>query len=307
MTKRNVIMLALGLLAVLAIGLPWLTQRQDWLNLGFLICLNICLGQSWNILGGFTGQHSLGHAAFFGIGALITRTAWIAGIPIIVALLLGGVAATLCAMVIGVPTFRLRGAYFSIGTLAMSEVIHTVVSLALPLITTLSIEQIASYNLSSRYYMALGLTVIVVGSTWLILRMPVSLGMLAVREDQEAARASGVNPLKHKLLALAISTFFAGMTGGLFAYHQVSYYPQAAFSPSWTFDAMLISFVGGVGTIAGPVIGALFFVALRELLSITFVSLNLIVFGTLFITVVLVFPGGLIEIWHKLRRRKPHV
>jgi branched-chain amino acid transport system permease protein len=128
--------------------------------------------------------------------------------------------------------------------------------------------------------------------------------MMAVREDEGAARANGVNPLAHKLFAFALSALFAGWAGGLYAFHQVSYYPQAVFGVNWTFEALLITYVGGLGTLIGPVIGALFFVALRELLANAFATLNLVVFGLLFILVVLVFPGGLVEIWAKLRRRQ---
>jgi len=290
-------------LVVLAGLLPLFTQRQNWLNLGFLLLLHISLGQSWNILAGFTGQTSLGHAAFFGIGALVTRLLWLSWEwPIVVAMVCGGVAAAIFAMLIGVPTFRLRGAYFAIGTLALGEMLHAVVAQSMPYIDSLPAAKIGFYDLSLRYYLAFALVLVVMGSTALLLRLPVSLGLLAVREDEEAARANGVDPLKHKLLALALSTLFAGMAGGLFAYQQISYYPQAVFGVNWTFDALLISYVGGLGTLAGPVIGALFFVALREWLASFFDSFNLVVFGLLFIVVVLAFPGGLVEIGQRVRR-----
>jgi branched-chain amino acid transport system permease protein len=302
--RRPLLSTLLIILLVGAFGLlPLFTQQQNWLNLGFLILLHISLGQSWNILAGFTGQTSLGHAAFFGIGALITRYAWLAWeAPIVLAMVLGGVVAALFAMVIGVPTFRLRGAYFAIGTLALGEMFHAVVAQAMPFIDTLPGAMIGFYDLSLRYYLAFALVLLVMGTTALLLRLPVSLGLLAVREDEEAARANGVDPLKHKLLALALSTFFAGMAGGLFAYQQISYYPQAVFGVNWTFDAVLIAYVGGLGTLAGPVIGSLFFVALREWLASFFDSFNLVVFGLLFIVVVLVFPGGLVEIGQQLQR-----
>lgn len=296
--------LLISLLVVGAGLLPLFTQKQNWLNLGFLILLHISLGQSWNILAGFTGQGSLGHAAFFGIGALVTRYLWLTWAwPIVWAMVLGGAMSALFAMLIGVPTFRLRGAYFAIGTLALGEVLHQMVAQALPYIDTLPGVMIGFYDLSLRYYLAFALVLLVMGSTALLLRLPVSLGLLAVREDEEAARASGVDPLKHKLLALAISTFFAGMCGGLFAYQQISYYPQAVFGVNWTFDALLISYVGGLGTVSGPVIGALFFVAIREWLAGFFESFNLVVFGLLFIVVVLAFPGGLVEIGQRIGRR----
>ena len=105
------------LLIAFALYYPNHIDKQNIWNLFFLICLQITLGQSWNILGGFAGQTSLGHAAFFGIGALVTRTLWLNGRPFPLAFALGGLTAVLFAMVIGIPTFRLRGAYFAIGTL----------------------------------------------------------------------------------------------------------------------------------------------------------------------------------------------
>jgi branched-chain amino acid transport system permease protein len=128
------------------------------------------------------------------------------------------------------------------------------------------------------------------------------LGIRAVREDEAAAEATGVSALRHKLLALALSTALAGLAGGAFAYYHVSYYPQHTFSPAWTFDAVLMSYIGGVGTVHGPVLGALFYVILREVLAVQWVEFHLIIFGVLFMLVVLFFPGGLIEAWQRVRR-----
>src|SRR5262245_37849702 len=295
-------------LAVVVVGLlvlaPRLAPRDDLLNLGFLVFLNICLGQSWNMLGGFAGQTNLGHAAFFGIGALVTRMLWLAGSPLVLVLPLGGLAATAFALIVGVPTFRLRGAYFAIGTLGMAEALRLTVAQTMPLIDTLPADQIAGYSLAARYYAALALALATVGTAALMLRSRLSLGLLAVREDEEAARATGVNALAHKLAAFAISSFFAGLAGGVFAFYQVSYYSEAVFSPTWTFDALLICFVGGLGTIAGPVIGAIFYILVREQLAVTLVNIHQIIFGILFIVVVLAFPGGLIEIWDRLRKAR---
>ncbi|HLF26330.1 MAG TPA: branched-chain amino acid ABC transporter permease [Anaerolineae bacterium] len=289
--------------ALLALA-PQLVKRDDVINLLFIVLLYISLGQSWNILAGFVGQTSLGHAAFFGIGALTTRTLWTNGGPFLLALLLGALAATLFALVIGVPTFRLRGAYFAIGTLGMAEALRITISQTSPLVSTLPTEQIVGYNLATRYYLALVLALATIGAAAFLLRSRLSLGMLAVREDEEAAQATGVNPLKHKLIAFTISSFFAGLAGGVFAFYHVSYYPEATFSPHWTFDALLISFVGGLGTIGGPVIGAIFYVLVRERLAVTLVDVHQILFGVLFIIVVLVFPGGLVEAWDRLRQAR---
>lgn len=290
------------LLILFAILYPRQVDKQNTWNLFFLICLGISLGQSWNILAGFAGQSSLGHAAFFGIGALVTRLLWFNGTPFALAFLTGGLSAVAFAMLIGAPTFRLRGAYFAIGTLGVAEVLRITVSQAMPLISTMPGTMIATYDLPIRYYLALGLAIAATGAAYLLLRSPWSLGILAVREDEGAAQATGVHVLRHKLLALALSSFFAGLAGGVFAFQQISYYPAAPFSPLWTFDALLITFIGGLGTLAGPVIGSIFFILVRQQLAVTLVEIHQVVFGILFIIIVLVFPGGLVEVWRRLRR-----
>jgi len=287
---------------LLAIFYPKVIDKQNIWNLFFLICLQITLGQSWNILGGFAGQTSLGHAAFFGIGALVTRTLWLGGQPFALAFALGGLTAVAFAMVIGVPTFRLRGAYFAIGTLGVAEVLRITVSQNIPYISTMPGVMIANYDLPARYYLSLGLAITTIAATYLLLRSPWSLGILAVREDEEAAQATGVHVLRHKLLALALSSLFTGLAGGVFAFQQISYYPYAPFSPHWTFDALLIAFIGGQGTLIGPIIGAIFFVFVRDKLSVNLVDVHQVIFGVLFILIVLIFPGGLVEVWDRLKK-----
>jgi len=289
-------------LAVAAAAAPLVVARDDVLTLLFRICLFVALAQSWNILAGLAGQTNLGHAAFFGIGALVARTLWLGGWPFPLALLAAGLAAMGFAMIVGVPTFRLRGVYFAIGTLGMAEVLRITASQGLPLLTSLAPEQIVAYTMAGRYEVALGVALATVAAAWLLLRSRLGLGLLAVREDEDAARATGVNVLAHKLLALALSTFFAGLAGAAFAYQQVSYYPAAAFSSEWTFDALLIAYVGGLGTIAGPLVGALFFILVQDQLALRMEQGHQIIFGILFIVVVLVFPGGLVEGWCRLRR-----
>jgi len=132
--------------------------------------------------------------------------------------------------------------------------------------------------------------------------VPRGLGMRAIREDEEAAEASGVGGLAHKLLALTLSTALAGLAGGAFAYYHISYYPQHPFSPHWTFDALLITFIGGAGTLHGPVLGAVFYVFLKEYLAVRWVELHLLIFGLLFIAIVLLLPGGLVEAFSRVRR-----
>jgi branched-chain amino acid transport system permease protein len=296
--------LAPVVIALLVLGAalaPRMVARDDVLTLLLRVCLLVTLAQSWNILAGFAGQTSLGHAAFFGLGALTARALWLGGLPFPAALLPGGLAAVAFGMLIGLPTFRLRGAHFAVGTLGVAEVLRLTVAQRMPLLTSLPPAQIVAYDPAARYELALAVALATTGAAIFLRRSPLGLGLAAVREDEAAARATGVDVLAHKLLALALSSFFAGLAGAVFAYHQVSYYPAAPFSPLWSFDPVLIAYVGGVGTVAGPLLGALFFVLVQELLALTLEQGHRILFGALFIVVVLACPGGLIELWQRLR------
>lgn len=293
----------IGFLVIAAVLVPQFTDRRDTLNLLFLVYLYVTLAQSWNILAGYAGQINLGHAAFFGVGAWTTRGLWIdEGIPFFPAFLMGGLVAMVFAIFFGLITFRLRGVYFAIGTLALAEALRITVANLLPNIESLPGPTIARYELEPRYYLALGLTLFTAATVWFLPRTRVSLGILAVREDEVAAEASGVNPLVHKLIALALSSFFAGLAGGTFAFYHVSYYPAFTFSAVWTFDAVLATFIGGIGTVIGPIVGGAFFILLRERLATSLVEVHQIFFGILFILVVLTLPGGLVEAWYRLRR-----
>jgi branched-chain amino acid transport system permease protein len=290
------------LLAAAFVALPLFTARSDLLNLGVQIFLAVVLAQSWNLLGGYAGQINLGHAAFFGLGALVTRTLWVGGMPLVLGLIGGALVAMLFGLAIGIPAFRLRGAYFAIGTLGLAEILRITVGNILPQISTIPASELASYSILPRYYLTLAMAILCVALVALLIPSRVGLGIRAVREDEAAAEATGVGALRHKLLALALSTALVGLAGGAFAYYHVSYYPQHTFSPAWTFDAVLMSFIGGVGTVHGPVLGALFYVILKEVLAIRWVEFHLIIFGVLFILVVLFLPGGLVEAWQRARR-----
>jgi branched-chain amino acid transport system permease protein len=298
--------IALGIVLVGLALAPTLTSaRADVLNLLFLILLYMTLGQSWNVLGGFTGQVNLGHAAFFGIGVMVTRQLWLAAQwPYPLAFVAGGVAATIFGLAVGVPTFRLRGAYFSIGTLGLAEALRIAVSNVFPNINALPARFTAEYDIVNHYYLALGLAAVAVVVAFVTITSRLGLGWEAVREDEEAARATGVNPLMHKLSALVVSSFLAGLAGATFALHQASFYAQFAFEPTWTFDAVLITFIGGVGTVIGPLIGAVFYILVREQLAVSFTQFHHIIFGVLFILIVLLLPGGLIDVWSRFQDKK---
>ena len=287
--------------------MPLLTDDDNTLTTAVLIFIIAALASSWNIVGGFTGQISLGHAAFFGIGALVTRLLWMQETPFFLSFVVGGVAATIAALILGFPGLRLQGIYFAIGSLALAEAVRITVGSVLPRVTALPAELLRSYNLASRYYLSLGVLVLTVLVSAYLTRSKLGLGMMTVREDEDAARAIGVDVFRHKLAAFSLSAGLAGLAGGSFAFFHVSYYPSLPFNPEWTFDALIVTFVGGIGTLAGPLAGAVFFVLaqdfVQEVLS-GFAGIHLLVFGVLFLLVVLLLPGGLMEAWEKLRERR---
>jgi branched-chain amino acid transport system permease protein len=295
-----------GGIVLFLILVPLLTTRTDLITWLTFTLLYIALSQSWNIVGGYAGQHNLGHAAFFGIGALTARYLWLYGLPLPLALLAGSLAATVFAMIIGFPAFRLRGVYFVIGTLVLAEILRMVFYTVLPRAQVLPTKLISTYNLNPRYYLGLVIAVFAVAVVYWISRSRLGLGLMSIREDEDAAEASGVNTQKYKLIAFLISTFMAGLAGGIYAYYATAVQPGYLFSPLWTFDAVIIVFVGGVGRITGPIIGSVFFVLLKQLLSLYLPGgMHVLVFGVLFIIVVLYLPEGLIGLMGKLRRGLP--
>ncbi len=303
--KKRTLSIALFAIAGIALALcPLFIKKDSTINLLILILLYMSLASSWNILGGYTGQTNLGQAAFFGMGSLATRLLWIAGVPVVLSFLAGGAVAVVLALLIGIPAFRLKGVYFAIGTLAMAQILFITVGNILP---DMSFNpDLANYQLAPRYYLFLGLAALTIGSAYFLVNSRWGLGMMAVREGEDAAESLGISALRHKLLALCVSAFLTGLVGGAFAYYHVSYYLYMPFGAEWTFDPMMMAYIGGTGTIIGPIIGAVFFVGLKQFLVMNLGEYHLIIFGILFILIVLFLPGGLVEAWKKIQKQFSH-
>lgn len=294
------------LVAALLLALPLLSadgpDKNQTLDLLITVFIVAALASSWNILAGFAGQINLGHAAFFGIGSLVTRQLWLSGTPFALSFAAGGLAAAGAALLVGVPVLRLKGIYFAIGTLALAEALSLTIASVLPRASRLPPAALHDYELTSRYYLAFAVLLVVVGTAYGLSRSKLGMGMMAVREDEAAARSIGINAFLHRLLAFVISAGLAGFVGAVFAYYFASYYPSLTFGPSYTFDALLVTFVGGIGSLAGPLVGAAFFVLVRDVLAASLVNIHLVIFGVVFIFVVLVLPGGLVEVSGLLSR-----
>jgi branched-chain amino acid transport system permease protein len=303
MTTQTKTILKLSLLAVALVALivfPLIVPNKGTLSIIILIFLYACLASSWNIIGGYTGQTNLGHAAFFGAGSLVARILWIAGWPFWISFLLGGLVAMGLAALIGLPAFRLKGVYFAIGTLALAQILYVTVGLVFPQMSYH--PEITNYQILPRYWLFLALAVITVAAAYFLTRSKMGLGMKAVKEDEDAAESLGVSAMKHKMVALLVSAFLAGLAGGAFAYYHISYYLDMPFSPGWTLDPVTIAYVGGAGTIEGPIIGSIFYVIMRELLIKNVGEYHMLIFGLLFILVILFVPGGFMDLWKLVKR-----
>jgi branched-chain amino acid transport system permease protein len=292
-----------GMAVVFLLLVPLLAGTEHILNLLILLFLVVTLAQSWNILGGYAGQISLGNAAFFGTGALSFHfMAWRAGLPLVVALPAAGVSAAILASFIGIPALRFRGVYFAIGTLALAEALRMTVGNLFPLTVYIPTAHIVTYNLLTRYYLALSVVLLTQIVVYSVIKSKAGLGMRAIRDDDEAADATGVHLFRFKFSALMLSSFFSGLAGGVFAYYQISILPGFLFSPQWTFEPLMAASIGGSGTLLGPIVGSVFLIVLMELFALTLGKGYLIIFGGLFIFVVLFLPGGLMEASRRARR-----
>jgi len=283
------------LLIVFLISLPLVVRSQYILSLMITLFIYVVLAESWNLLGGYTGQVSLGHGAFFGVGALVTRLLWLNQIPIFLSLPLGGLGAALLAVIVGVPCFRMRSAYFPIGTLALSMIALLTVSNLFIAAGALSPALLKSYEIFSRYYLALFIVLLAIISIHYLVRSRPGLAIVAIRDNEKAAAAIGIKTLKYKTLALLTSTFLAGLAGGIYAYQHVSYYYDAPFDLTWSFTAPLTTFIGGISTIAGPIVGSICFLALSEIFAVKLGQVHVLIFGFCFILIVLFLPGGLLS------------
>ncbi|MEM2416584.1 MAG: branched-chain amino acid ABC transporter permease [Nitrososphaerota archaeon] len=269
----------------------------------FLIILFIymCLAESWNIIGGFCGQISFGHAAFFGIGAYIASLSHVyLNFPVIFAILLGGLASSFLALIIAYPFLKLRGPAFAIGTLGFTEFIkiiilneekytHGAAGFENPVATYLSIPKYGWY---------LGTLIILLATifaSYKISRSKIGLALFSIKEDLEAAEALGINSMKYMILAFTISTFFAGLIGGIYAFYMTYIEPYSIFSSAISVGCVTMSVLGGSGTIIGPLLGAFIIQLLNEFFKSFLAQTYLIINGVILILVVLIMPEGIIN------------
>ncbi len=284
-----------GIILALFVVTPLILNLGTYImNILVTLFIFIVLAQSWNLIGGYTGQINLGLAAFFGCGVLVTHLLWSAGVPFYAAILASCLAALVLAVMISVPTLRLRGMYFAIGTLALAEVLKIVIGNIFTGDMQVPTSYLTGYSIGLRYYVGLTAATMATIVVYLVTHSKMGLAMVAIRDDESAALTTGVNVFKYEVLASLISSLLAGLAGGVYGFFMLSYYNMSVvFSTDWTFEPLMAVIIGGTGTLMGPVVGSMFLIILREIFALTLGEAHLIVFGILFILVVLYFPFGL--------------
>ncbi len=289
--------------ALVLFAVPLVVDLGNYiLTLMVSLLIYVALSESWNLMAGYAGQVNLGMAAYFGTGALGYMLVYQAGVPFYMALVVGGIGATAVACVIGPPTLRLRGAYFGIGTMAVAEVMRLVMTTTFTLQEYSPSSHWASFTLTKSYYIALAVAIATIVVTYLVVHSRLGLALQAVRDDEDAANASGINPAKYKMIVFIISSFLAGVAGGVYSYHRGTIDVASQFTMTWTIGAIVSVTIGGWGTLTGPILGSMIFVLLREMLGRTVPTAYLIVTGVVFVLVITFLPDGLISFGPMIRR-----
>jgi branched-chain amino acid transport system permease protein len=290
----------IGLLALVIVVLPF-TATNYLLRLTTIGFMYIALSSSWNIIGGFTGYPSFATAAFFGIGAYasgILRAG--SALPLPLAWLCGATAAMIFALVVGAAILRLRGHYFAVASLVLAAVLREITNAATGLTgggMGLNLPTSGSVNVDAQtrfYYISmLAAALITVGLATLMWRSRWGWAMRCVEQNEDAASVLGVNTLATKILSFAASAGTAGLVGAIYATWIGYIDPTDVFDDLLSIKPIVMAFIGGVGTIFGPVAGAVIFLVLEEFVWRNVLNFHAGILGIIIVALLVFMPGGL--------------
>jgi len=301
-TKFTLVLPWIGLLALLL--LPASNPSANVVRLLFTTAVWIVSSIAWNLVGGLSGQVSFGFAVFYGLGAYVTALMINAGRSPYFALLGGMAIAVLASFLVGMPTFRLRGPYFAIATIGVGEATRVIMN-------NLDITGGASgyrvlekraFNQMEHYYSAIIFMALAVAISSLIMHSKFGLALRAIKQDQDAAAALGVNPYLSKLWIHAVGAGLTGIAGGLYARYHAFIYPGDVFAFQTSIYILLMPVIGGIGTVWGPVLGGVIFGIVEEELVVHFPNIHLLLYGSVLILIVLLEPDGLVGLLRRLAR-----
>ena len=265
------------------------------------------LAQGWNIIGGYTGYASFGNSVFYGLGSYgvaIAMVQW--HLPFAVGMGFGVGLAVVFAVLLGIPVLRLRGHYFAIATLALSQVMAAIVS-NIPLAGQNIGLVLPPLNNDRMFYeLALGLLVIATLTIFWLTRSRFGFGLIAIRENEEGAAVMGVNTTLYKVMAFTLSGIFSALAGGIHAYWITFLDPDSAFDISLNVKMIIMAVFGGAGTVLGPIVGALSLSAISEFLSSEVTSIAGLFFGIVIVAAVVLMPRGLADMLRRFRKTGWH-
>jgi branched-chain amino acid transport system permease protein len=332
-----------SLLAVIVViaalaAFPLFVKKPYVLHMGVILFLAIIQGEAWNVIGGYTGQYSVGHAAYFGTGAYTTMMLLEVGhVAPWWGIWAGVGVAILLSLVIGSITFRLRGPYFVLASISVAEIIRLAAlhfkgftrgaeGILLSAMPTLHLfgAEIEFVTKRPFYFVGLGLAVLALLANWAVQHSKLGYYFQAIREDQDAAHSLGIDLVVYKNVALAISAALTALAGGLYATFVKFIDPNIAFGLDVSVQIVLICIIGGIGTIFGPVVGAMVLVPMSEVLRnpkglvqvgvlssdsafVAFVekylsNAHLLVYGILVMVVILFAPDGVLGVLRGVAR-----
>lgn len=295
------------------IALPGFVQSGYYRHIVIIALMWVVIGSSWNLLAGYTGQVSFGHAIFFGTGAYAAGLCVSKlGISAWWGMLFGGPLALLVGLIIGWICFRLRGPYFALATIAIGEIFRLVAidwrGLTEGMEGILIMQTFRSKV--PYYYLALAIAAACLWAIHLVMHSKWGFYFIAIREDQDAAEAIGISSFRYKSLSLMISSFFTGLAGAFYMNYMAFIDPHVVFSlHDISIMAILVGIIGGVGTFWGPAVGAFVMVWLQETFRSSFFGFlpawvsqaHVLVFGLLVIFVIRYLANGIVGDWHKVQ------
>ncbi len=311
--------LILLVLAAFLLAFPRLFTQPFLQRTMILILLWSVLGLAWNLIGGYAGQISLGHAIFFGLGAYTSTlmlTKW--GISPWIGMLVGAVVAAVVSAIIGWPSFRLAGHYFAIATIAAGEIFAVIfrnwswaggaVGIYLPIVRG---DRIANFQFHQAkqgyYYIILAMLILTMLITVLIERSRMGFYLKAIREDPDAARSLGINITRYKLYAMVISAAITSIAGTFYAQFVLYISPNTVFALLLSIQMCLVAILGGTGTLAGPIIGAAILIPMAEYTRVYLAGraggLHLVVYGLLIMLISIYQPAGLMGLFRQWQQR----
>lgn len=308
MDKRSAAIAAL--VTLVAAAVPLVAPNAEYaLDVLLLVFLYGAMATAWNLLGGFAGQVSFGHAAFLGIGAYTTAVLSQTGTSLWISVPLAAVLAGAYSLIIGIPAFRLRGPYFCIATIGIGEATR-LIALNWTALTggASGLTLAAAPPMLAQYYAGLILCAGSVGIAAWIRWSRFGYALAAVRQDTDAAETLGVATTIAKTQALFISACLLGVCGSLYALHYLFVSPDSVFGFSTSIALVIMPIIGGVGTVMGPLLGAIVYTFIREQLAATLANADLLAFGIILIAVVIFEPRGIIGIAGRMRnagKRRP--